>query len=170
MDLLRPDSELTPEACDIRTNQTAHGLPYDRPPAKIVGTARLLNSAVSPACTIAGAVEDSILSPGVVVEKGASVKNSIIMHDCVIKQGARIERTIIDKDVVIGENCIIGKGDKSVANTQFPDHVYSGLTVVGKRASVPARMKIGTNCIIYPEVTGRDFKAGRVTDGETVAG
>lgn len=169
MDLLRPDSGLSPEACNIRTNQSADGLPYDRPPAKIIGAARLLNSAVSPACTIAGLVENSILSPGVIVEKGASVKNSIIMHDCVIKQGARIERAIIDKDVVIGESCTIGKGDQSVANATFPDHVYSGLTVVGKRASVPARTRIGTNCIIYPEVTGRDFKRSQVTDGETVA-
>ncbi len=94
MDLLKADSGLTPEACDIRTNHAAEALPYDRAPARISASARAVNSAVSPGCVVSGAVEGSVLSPGVVIEKGAFVKDSIIMHDTVIRQGARIERSV----------------------------------------------------------------------------
>ncbi len=70
MDLLRPGSGLSPEACGIRTNQSADQLPYDRPPAQIIGSAHVANAAVSPGCVILGSVENSILSPGVIIEKG----------------------------------------------------------------------------------------------------
>jgi glucose-1-phosphate adenylyltransferase len=166
MDLLRQDSGLQPEACDIRTNQIAEGLPYDRPPAKATSCAHIVNSAISPGCVISGTVRNSILSPGVRIENGASVSDSIIMHDVHIGRGAQIERSIIDKEVRVGENSIMGRGDAKIANARFPDHVYSGLTLVGKKAAIPAEAKIGTNCIIYPQV--KDFPAVALNDGETV--
>jgi glucose-1-phosphate adenylyltransferase len=60
----------------------------------------------------------------------------------------------------------MGRGDAKIANARFPDHVYSGLTLVGKKAAIPAEAKIGTNCIIYPQV--KDFPAVALNDGETV--
>ncbi len=168
MDLLKPASGLTPEACAIRTNQSADQLPYDRPPAKIAGSARVVNTAVSSGCVISGGVENSILSPGVVVERGAFVKDSIIMHDSIVGKGTRVERSIIDKEVTIGEDSIIGLGDPQIANVRFPDHVYSGLTLIGKRAFTPPHVRIGTNCIIHPDVRENDFPSRELRDGETV--
>jgi glucose-1-phosphate adenylyltransferase len=168
MDLLKAGSGLSPEANGIRTNQAADGLPYDRPPAWVSGSARVQHCALSPACIVSGAVDGSILSPGVVVEEGASVKDSIIMHDSVVRQGARIERAIIDKEVLVGKNAVIGLGDPGTANVKFPDHVYSGLTVIGKKASIPADARIGTNCIIYGTVKERDFPASGIADGGTL--
>jgi glucose-1-phosphate adenylyltransferase len=51
---------------------------------------------------------------------------------------------------------------------KFPDHIYSGLTVVGKNASIPEDVRIGTNCIIYPAVSKEDFPSVDIEDGETV--
>ncbi len=102
------------------------------------------------------------------IEKGAFVKDSIIMHDSVVRRGAGIERSIIDKEVVVGENAVIGRGSAGEANRRFPDQVYSGLTVVGKNASIPEGARIGTNCIIYPAVNGEDFPSLDLKDGETV--
>ena len=51
---------------------------------------------------------------------------------------------------------------------KFPDHIYSGLTVVGKNASIPEGARIGTNCIIYPAVDKEDFPSVELEDGETV--
>jgi glucose-1-phosphate adenylyltransferase len=168
MDLLKPESGLNPESCGIRTNQVAEALPYDRPPAKVSGSSCAVNSAVSPGCSVSGGVENSILSPGVVIEKGAFVKDSIIMHDSVVRRGAGVERSIIDKGVVVGENAVIGRGSTGKANMKFPDHIYSGLTVVGKNASIPQGARIGTNCIIYPAVNREDFLSIDLKDGETV--
>lgn len=168
MDLLKPDSGLSPEACNIRTNQAAEDLPYDRPPARVTSYAHIANSAVSPGCTISGRVENSILSPGVRIERGAFVRDSIIMHDALISRGAHVACSIIDKKVRIGENCMIGSGDRRTVNAKYPDHVYSGLTLVGKKAAVPAGARIGTNCIIYPEVSKDDFPSLELGDGQTV--
>jgi glucose-1-phosphate adenylyltransferase len=168
MDLLRSGSGLRPEICGIRTNQVADDLPYDRPPIKTGGSARLVNSAVSAGCVVWGSAENSVLSPGVVIERGASVKDSIIMHDSVIRQGARVERSIIDKEVSVGEDSVVGAGDSGIVNVRFPDHVYSGLTLVGKKARIPTQCRIGTNCIVYPDILERDFPAPWLKDGETL--
>jgi glucose-1-phosphate adenylyltransferase len=168
MDLLRPDSNLRPEACGIRTNPIAHGLPYDRPPVRVGGSARLVNSAVSPGCVVRGSAENSILSPGVVIETGAFVRDSIVMHDTVIKKGARVERSIIDKEAVIGEDSAVGTGNPETANICFPDHLYSGLTLIGKKASIPAGTRVGTNCIVYPDVRERGFTTAVLSDGGTL--
>ena len=167
MDLLRPGSGLSPEACGIRTNQSADRLPYDRPPVQIIGSAHVANAAVSPGCVILGSVENSILSPGVIIEKGALVKDSIIMHDAKVGKGTRIERSIIDKEASIAEESVIGQGNPRVANARFPDHVYSGLTLIGKRASIPSHSRIGTNCIVHPDVREDDFPSRELADGGT---
>jgi glucose-1-phosphate adenylyltransferase len=170
MDLLKPGSGLTPEACHITTNQAADSLPYDRLPARITRTGHVVNSALSPGCVISGTVENSILSPGVVVEQDAFVKDSIVMHDAIIRQGSRIKRTIIDKEVTVGLNAVVGIGDRKTVNKKYPDHVFSGLSLIGKKARIPAGATIGTNCIIYPYLNEKVFKKLHIDDGETLRG
>jgi len=168
MDLLRPASGLKPEDCAIRTNPVADGLPYDRPPVKIAGKANVINTAISPGCVISGAAENSVLSPGVVIEAGATVKDSIVMHDAIIRKGAYVERSILDKESVVAEEAIVGKGDRKTVNRRFPDHLFSGLTLIGKRALIPPHCVIGTNCVIFPDTRDSDFRrTAVVSDGET---
>ncbi len=169
MDLLRPDSGLKPEDWGIMTNHFSHGLTYDWPPTRIHCDGQIEESVVSPGCEIAGRVVRSVLSPGVRVEKGAEVVDSILMHETVVSRSARVKRAIVDKKVYIGQRAIIGEGDPQVINARFPKHLYTGLTLIGKEAVIPAGAWIGCNCVIYPNVRVEDFPEDyRLPDGETL--
>jgi len=168
MDLLDPKSDLNPEAWGTKTNVVAEGPPSDRQPIRIHDEAEVSDSAVSPGCVIKGRVCHSVLSPGVIVEKGAFISDSIIMHDAVIKSGTSVSRCIIDKRVAIGRNCSIGTGNPENANTEFPEQLNSGITLIGKGAKIPDSTKMGTNCIVYPMVEKADFHDLSVKDGSTL--
>lgn len=169
MDMLSPvETTLDPWAWRTKTNVLAEGPPYDRPPIKVLPEAKLVRSSISPGCVVEGHVERSVLSPGVIVEKGAVIRDSVIMHDTVVKRGSLVERCIIDKKVVIGRNSSLGTGNPGTANIEFPEQLHSGLTLVGKQAIIPDGMRIGTNCIIHPLAVKADFEGVVVADGTVV--
>jgi glucose-1-phosphate adenylyltransferase len=169
MDLLDASSGIDPGSWGTMTNINAGGPPFDRPPVLVSSGARVERSVVSPGCTVEGHVVNCVLSPGVTVERGASVRDSIIMHDCRIGEGARVERSIIDKEVVVGARTAVGIGDPKTINRTHPDHLYSGLTVIGKRVVIPAGISVGTNCIINP-MLGAEVFPREVASGMTVTG
>ena len=79
------------------------------PPSKCILGGEILESIVCDGCIISGGrVWRSILSPRVVVERGASVEESIIFDDVIIEPGARIRRAIIDKEVRLRAGVSIG--------------------------------------------------------------
>lgn len=66
-------------------------------------------SLIAQGCTIDGTVENSIISKGVRIGKGAHIKNCIIMQDTIIGDNADLSHIIIDKDVTVGDSkTIIG--------------------------------------------------------------
>ncbi|MDD6251724.1 MAG: glucose-1-phosphate adenylyltransferase subunit GlgD [Oscillospiraceae bacterium] len=73
----------------------------DDAPCRYGLTSKVKGSLVSQGCVIDGEVENSILSKGVHIAKGAKVKNCIIMQDTKIGAGAELEYVIIDKDCVV---------------------------------------------------------------------
>ena len=80
-----------------------------RPPHRMGENARVINSLVTEGCDIEGVVQNSILSRGVKVEKGALIKDSVIMSDVTVGEGSTINYSIIDSDVTVGAGCVIGK-------------------------------------------------------------
>ena len=90
------------------------------------------------------------------------------MNDTVIAPKAKVERAIIDKDVFIGEGAEICYGVDNAPNRLHPERLNTGLSVIGKRARIPAGVKIGHNVMINPEVTESDFQSDFVSSGETV--
>jgi len=80
----------------------------NEPPHFVDEGARIVNSLVCEGCRIYGTVENSILSSGVIVEKGAAVYDSIVMADTKICAGAQVDMTIIDEDAVIGKGAAVG--------------------------------------------------------------
>ena len=62
------------------------------------------HSLVADGCFIEGEVENSILSRGVIVEKGAKVSHSVLMQGTVIKAGASLSYVITDKNVKVNED------------------------------------------------------------------
>ncbi len=169
MDMIRNPALLNAEGWGIVTNVEADGLPYDRAPARILPGAVVKNSAISPGCVIAGHVENSVLSPDVTVEAGASIKDSVIMHNTTVESGAAIYRTVCDKGVIFGKDVRVGMGDASVPNREYPKHLYAGLTLVGKKAEIPAGVTVGTNCVIFPRITTRHWPYDRgLADGRSL--
>jgi len=142
----------------------------ERPPARIGPDARVSRSMVSHGCVVEGSVEHSILSPGVRIGRGATVRDSIVMFDSIISDGATLDRVIVDKNCVVGRNAVIGDGDDLRPNRDEPERLYAGITLVGKKARVPAHVVIGRNCRIDPGVIERDFHRRRqIASGETVS-
>lgn len=170
MDVLRPGSGISPEAWDICSNPEYGDRPMDRQAARFVSGCKVHASMISAGCIIEGTVTNSVLSPGVWVRKGAVVNNSVIFHDSVIEEGAKVDLAICDKRVYVREGAVVGQGeDLHVANKLFPKHLYTGITLVGKEARVPAHAHIGRNCRVtygFNEDDSRD--ALELADGESI--
>jgi glucose-1-phosphate adenylyltransferase len=169
MDLLKNDPEITPETWGIRPNPESEQFVTDRIPARFSAGSKVKRSMISAGCVIEGEVVNSVLSPGVKVGPGCRVTDSIILHDCVLEEGATVDLAIMDKRVKVGKGAVIGIGDnKDVPNSKHPDHLYTGISLVGKDADIPPGMIIGRNCIINPWCKQEDFTAQVLQDGETI--
>ena len=165
MDLLdeRPELDL------YDTGWLIHTRSEERAPAKIGPTASVHRSMVSHGCVIYGTVEHSVLSPGVRVDVGAVVRDSIVMFDCVIRAGAVVDRAILDKQVSVGPNTVVGEGrDLTIANRQEPTRLNTGITVIGKRATIPRGVRLGRNVKIAEGVRASDYRTRAVPSGHTV--
>ena len=80
-----------------------------------------------------------------------------------------VDRAIIDKEVNVGPNAIVGTGnDFDTPNVDEPERLNTGLTVIGKRAVIPASARIGRNVRIAGDVRPADFKSKRVPSGGSV--
>ena len=95
MDLLRTECQLT--VFDPLWPIHTHG-PQLQPP-KFLPSARVRASFASQGCVVEGDVEDSVLCPGVRVERGARVRRSILMAGSRIRKGAVVETAIVDEGV-----------------------------------------------------------------------
>ncbi len=146
-----------------------HTRSEERAPARIGPTANVHRSLISHGCQIAGTVERSVLSPGVRVDPGAIVRDSVIMFDTVIRAGAVVDRSIIDKEVSVGPNAVVGTGtDYTTPNRQEPTRLNTGITVVGKRAIIPAGARLGRNVRVAEGVRPSDFSSRTVRSGGSV--
>ncbi len=168
MDILRPDSGISPEAWGIRPNVEAGGRMADRCPARFGASCRVENSMISAGCVIHGEVVNSVLSPGVKVAKGAVVRDSVLIDDCEVGAGALVDLVIMDKRVRIGRNAVVGTGDKQQVNAEFPSHLYTGITLLGNGATVPDGAVIGRNCIVNSMRQAHDFPSLHIPSGATV--
>ena len=99
-----------------------------RAPQFVGEGAEIVSSMVSEGCKIYGKVVNSILSGGVVVEKGAEICNSVVMDDVVVRAGARVHMSIVDSDVTVCEGVTVGKATAT----------KSEITVVAKGTKVEA--------------------------------
>jgi glucose-1-phosphate adenylyltransferase len=69
----------------------------------------------------------------------------------------------------VGRGAKVGTGDDMTPNSACPEHLSSGLVVVGKQARIPAGLVVGRNARIGAAVAAEDFTAqvpaGGVVDG-----
>jgi len=151
------------------TDWVIHTRSKERPPVKCIPPGELTNSIASNGCIIHGSVINSVLSPGVLVEKGAVVRDSVIMNDTVVRTGAVVSCCVLDKEIEVGANAELGVGKDDTPNQLEPDKINTGITIVGKRARIPAGTVIGRNCRIDPSTTKEDYEDYHIPSGGTVS-
>lgn len=137
MDLLgdNPEFEIDDPSWKIRSRNTAQAPQY------IGNEAIVENSVITEGCDVRGTVINSVISPGVKIEKGAVVKDSVIMQGCVVKNGARVLYSILDEEVNVGEDCTVGN-DKENAKE---------VTVIGAGAILPDGFAVEEGKILSSE-------------------
>ena len=70
--------------------------------------AQINHSIITEGCEIDGHVENSVLSPEVIVEQGAKVLYSVLMPGAIVRKGAVVEYAIVGENTVIEENAHVG--------------------------------------------------------------
>ena len=92
------------------------------PPQLIGDDAEVTDCIISQGCRIHGRVERSVLSPGVIVEKGAVVRDSVLMRGAVVERGASVEHAILDELVTVSAESRVGtplgEGELSVVGRE----------------------------------------------------
>ncbi len=156
-------------ALDLHDSEwVIHTRSQERSPVLIGTDARVDGCLLSDGCRIDGRVMRSVLSPGVYVAPGAVVRDSIILNDTVIGAGAVVDRAIIDEEVTIGEGAQVGAGEDNTPNLKAPNRLNTGLTLIGKGASIPANIVIGRNCVIQPLTTAEQLHNKTIESGATI--
>ena len=98
-----------------------------------------LDSIVCGGCIVSGArVQNSVLSPNVLVQDHAEVRESVVMENVVIGEHSRIRRAIIDKDVNIPPKTEIGY-DPDADRSRFTV-TDSGLVAISKGMKLHASL------------------------------
>ena len=86
----------------------------DQVPTQYGAEAKVSDSLVADGCVIEGHIENSIISRGVHIGKGAVIKNSIVMQNSVIEENCDIENVIIDKE------CTLRASKRLVGQPNYP--------------------------------------------------
>jgi glucose-1-phosphate adenylyltransferase len=104
--------------------------------ARMLPGAEVDGSLLSGGTRVAGRVSGSVLSPGVVVEAGATVVDSVLLPGARVRAGATVTRAVLDDRVDVGEGASVGgdgditlvgraaaveKGGEIPAGARFPD-------------------------------------------------
>jgi glucose-1-phosphate adenylyltransferase len=75
---------------------------------------------------------------------------------------------VLDKEIEIGAGAQVGSGEDMTVNRVEPTNLSTGITIVGKRARVPAGVLIGRNCCIDANTTPQDYAQLQVPSGATI--
>lgn len=159
MDLLGRDPKIDLEQWGLRTNLDHRNI-RDCQPLLVGSQAVLDNSLAYNGCHIHGTVRNSILFPGVEVEKGAEVNDSVLFFNTIVKRGAQLNRMVSDVNTTFGKDCRIGS--TRVVGTD------EGITVVGWNNYVPDGMKIGRGCTVYPKLAEEKWNIDGLGDNEVL--
>ncbi len=114
------------------------------PPHYVGQGAVVNNSIITEGCEIYGTVINSVLSEGVVVERGAVVRDSVVLGNVVLKADSTVDYSVIDSDTVVGVGASVGK-ERSEAK---------GITLVGGGLEIPDGVSVPDGVLC-----GRDMLA-----------
>lgn len=137
-------------------------------PAHYIGaTGSVKTSIIAEGCIIHGKVRNSVLFPGVYVDKGCEISDSIIMSNSRLGKNVILNKCIIGESALVGDNVNIGNIEMR-PNEYRPDIYTNGISVVGERAYIPDNIQIGKNVMIDLNVTAEDFDSTLVPSGSNI--
>ena len=100
---------------------------------------------------------------------GAMVRDSIVMFDAVIEADASSIAPSSTRSASSAPARTVGVGDDLRPNRDEPERLYAGITLVGKRARIPAESRSGATAGSTPErPSATSSGAGDIRSGETV--
>ncbi len=138
MDMLSLDSglDLRDEAWPIYARSV------NGPPAYFSGTCRVSHSAVNRGDEIEGTVENSVLSPNVVVGAGARVSYSVLLPGVTVEPGAVVEYAILGEKCRLGTGCHVGGAPDQTAPESW------GLTALAPGCCVEAGRQVAPGTML----------------------
>ncbi len=123
------------------------------------------NSVISSNTRIDGYVENSVIFPGVHIKEDSHVINSVVMNQNQIGKKVRIKNTLLFpftgdniSSHTVGENSVIGSLSSSSVNSDYPEQIKDGLTVIGMNPNIPDNTVIESGCLVGPDVSSAMFK------------
>jgi len=142
------------EAWGLRTNLEHRAIRDCQP--LIVGSAGVLdNSMAYNGVTVEGEAHNSILFPGVRIERGAVVRDSVLFFNTVVRRNVCLERVVCDVNSSFGAGVRAGRAGQEI-------------TVIGWNNQVPAGLRIGAGCTVYPRIDGDHWPESGLEDGEVL--
>lgn len=133
MDLLSPSVPLNL----YDPNWKVYSRHNNMPPQYIGKNAHVENSMITEGSVVDGTVDFSIISFGVTIEEGASVKYSIVMPGTTIKKNAVVEYAIIGENCVVESDAMIGMNPESV-----PNRDDWGIAVLGHNITISSGKRV----------------------------
>ena len=133
MDLLSPSVPLNL----YDPNWKVYSRHNNMPPQYIGKNAHVENSMITEGSVVDGTVDFSIISSGVTIEEGASVKYSIVMPGTTIKKNAVVEYAIIGENCVVESDAMIGMNPESV-----PNRDDWGIAVLGHNITISSGKRV----------------------------
>ena len=134
------------------------------PPQYIAADATVTRSLVGEGAEIEGNVINSVIGPGVIIEKGAEVRDSILMAHVTVGAGSKLEKTIIAEGSTVGKNVTTGVGE--YAESQLSKKIYCfDLVTIGENTVIPDGVTIGKNVAISGVTEAADYPDGKLPSG-----
>jgi ADP-glucose pyrophosphorylase len=129
------------------------------------------NSLISSGVEINGYVENSIIFPGVVIKRNSKIINSVIMNNSRIGSKSVIKNTLVlpfYKEFMKNINTIEDKAEIgsdnsiSISNSEFPDHIYNGLTVIGIDTIIGKEFLIKPGSYVLGNITLKNMENKKI--------
>ncbi len=124
-------------------------------------------------CEIHGTVKNSVIFPGVYIGEKSSVLDSVILPYCRIGNTSIVERAVIDEftdkmreefPYNVGHFTRIGRGTLGLKNSEHPNELGDGITLVGKNCALPDNLTVGSASYIASGVGADAFGTRLIVD------